>query len=299
MPVPSYDLYGEPEEGAALPAVLHCESIAARSRLTDWSFVAHRHRRLHQFFWVTKGGGRVSLDGAPAGFGASSLVAIPALTVHGFAFSPGTIGWVVSVHAVPGLPAPEGPRILKIGGAADPVAFAALFARIAEEHEAARPHREALLGALAIELGVAVLRSADARPAVPETSQRRLMRRFTALIEERFREGWAVEAYADALAVTPTHLTRVCRGLAGRPASALIQERVLLEARRELAHGAARVGEIAHALGFADPAYFTRLFTAKVGMTPSAFRERAQGRAAAPPARTVPARAGRPGANLR
>ncbi|HEU0222712.1 MAG TPA: helix-turn-helix domain-containing protein [Paracoccaceae bacterium] len=272
MAIPSYDLYGDLEETLVFDDVLHCESVAARSRIHDWSFVAHRHLRLHQFFWITKGGGRVTIDGIPHRFGPHVLIFVPRLVVHGFLFAPGTAGWVVTVPSTLPLPLPEGPQLLKVTGAADPPSVTGLFARIAEEHAHARPARRALLEALAVSLAVWVLRAAGGQTLPPDSARRRLMRRFTTLIEEHFREQWQVDSYARALAVTPTHLTRICREIAGRPASALIQDRLLLEARRQLAHTNLRVSAIAQDLGFADPAYFTRLFTQKVGATPTEFR---------------------------
>lgn len=284
MTVRSYDLYGEPEESFSFGDVLHCESIAARSLLHDWSFAAHRHARLHQFFWITRGGGRVVLDGLPQGFGPHCLIFIPRLTVHGFAFSPGTIGWVVSVPADPALPVPEAAQLLRIGGVADPAQLTGLFAQIAEEYGRERIGRAALLGALAVSLAVWVLRAAEARPPAPESRQRRLVRRFTGLVEDHFRAHWPVERYAEALAVTPTHLSRVCREVCGRPASALIQDRLLLEARRQLALTDLPVSAIAYELGFADPAYFSRVFRAGAGRAPKEFRAAARGRAAVPSA---------------
>ena len=74
--------------------------------------------------------------------------------------------------------------------------------------------------------------------------------------------------------MTPTHLTRVARALTGRPASQLILERRLLEARRALAYTSMQVAEVAYMLGYADPAYFARVFAKASGESPSAFRAR-------------------------
>lgn len=270
--IPSFDLYGETAAWQRPPDVLHCESIAARSRLYDWSFVAHRHDALHQIFWVTKGGGRVTIDGSPHGFGPATLIFIPRLTVHGFTFTPGTTGWVVTIPASRALPLPETPLILKVTGPADPAMLSGILATMADEHDHDRPGRAEMLAAQATILAVWILRASHGREPPRDSARRRLMRRFTRLVEEHYRDHWQVEQYAAALAVTPTHLTRVCRMVTGKAASTLIQDRLMLEARRLLAHTGLRVSQIAHELGFADPAYFTRLFTARVRQTPTAFR---------------------------
>lgn len=53
---------------------------------------------------------------------------------------------------------------------------------------------------------------------------------------------------------------------------ALIDTRLVLEAKRLLAHSDATTAKIAVALGFRDPAYFARFFRRHVRQPPSAFR---------------------------
>lgn len=54
----------------------------------------------------------------------------------------------------------------------------------------------------------------------PDASKR-LVARYTALLEKEFRSGMGVAEFAARLGVTPTHLTRCCNQACGRPASAL------------------------------------------------------------------------------
>jgi AraC family transcriptional activator of pobA len=54
----------------------------------------------------------------------------------------------------------------------------------------------------------------------------------------------------------------------------MVHARVFLEAKRELFYTRVSVSEIAYSLGFDDPAYFTRFFSQRAGMSPSAFRTR-------------------------
>ena len=96
--------------------------------------------------------------------------------------------------------------------------------------------------------------------------------RYTALLERDFRSGRGVADFAAALGVTPTHLTRCCKQTCGRPASALLHDRVIFEARRLLSETSLPVGHIARDLGFTSAAYFTRAFQHQTGKTPSGFR---------------------------
>ena len=47
-----------------------------------------------------------------------------------------------------------------------------------------------------------------------------------------------------------------------------------MEAKRQLHYTSSPVSEIAYALGFEDPAYFTRFFSRLTGESPRAFRGR-------------------------
>ena len=73
-------------------------------------------------------------------------------------------------------------------------------------------------------------------------------------------------------------LTRHCERWAGASAKRLIDERVALEARRELAHGRLLVSRLSEVLGFAEPTQFEKFFRRVTGDTPAHFRERFQPR---------------------
>ncbi len=54
---------------------------------------------------------------------------------------------------------------------------------------------------------------------------------------------------------------------------ALVNARLVLQAKRELAHSGLSIKQIAHELGFTDVGYFSRFFRKQVGVSPSAFKE--------------------------
>lgn len=277
--IPNYALYGETELGR-LPDVLHCESIRARSLQHDWEFSPHRHHGLYQFFIWTRGGGVLTVDGVQHALAPPAVLLVPPLSVHGFSFDPGTEGWVVTVPSVTLFAALSGadqlagrlnePALMKGGEEAAP-----LFRAIAAEHagtgEARAQALQALTGLLAIWFARAIAQSHEPAPDRAD-ARHSLLRRFQAMLEEGFQERRPLSAYARALGVTPPHLTRVCRTVTGRPASALISERVVLEAKRRLVYTSMSVSEVAYSLGFADPAHFTKFFAAHAGGAPSAFR---------------------------
>lgn len=92
------------------------------------------------------------------------------------------------------------------------------------------------------------------------------------LLEQNWRAYNTPKKLAAALNVSTDHLSTTLRKASGHHTSALIQERIILEAKRQLAHSRLSVSEIAYALGFNDPSYFTRVFRKHTERTPKQFR---------------------------
>jgi AraC family transcriptional regulator, transcriptional activator of pobA len=99
-----------------------------------------------------------------------------------------------------------------------------------------------------------------------------LVKRMKDLVNEKYDALHQVSDYAQLLNVTPGHLNDTIREQTGRTATTLIQERIILEAKRALFHGDLSVKEIGYTLGFDDPAYFNRFFKRLTGETPRNFR---------------------------
>ena len=142
-----------------------------------------------------------------------------------------------------------------------------LIAEFAAEAPWRRDMLRARLQTLLIAFGRVALRR-GAR-VVPPTSS---VARFQALVDTEFRRLHRVSDYARLLALTPGHLNDLTKAATGQSASALIDARVVLEAKRLLAHSEAPSGEIAAHLGFPDPSYFGRFFRRHVSLSPGAFR---------------------------
>ena len=100
----------------------------------------------------------------------------------------------------------------------------------------------------------------------------RLLARLRPMIDERFSQHWPVERYAAALGVTSGRLNAACRRVTGLSTLQLVHARLMLEARRSLIYTSHGMAEIGYALGFEDPAYFSRFFTKREGRSPQAFR---------------------------
>ncbi len=275
--IPNFNLFGEAGD---LPDVVHCETIETRSRLHDWEVTPHRHARLHQVLFVQDGGGAMHLEGARPALAPMVLVNVPAGVVHGFSFTPGTRGLVITLASEmldqslrPGEGLREmlaNPALLPADDSCVPtmIQIAAAFAgRDFGRAQILRSLAGLLLGQIA--RAMAQTGVASAIPAPPP-----LLARFETLLDTHVLLQWSVADYAAALAVSPAHLSRIARQATGRPASGLIEDRLIREARRNLVYTNLPVSRIAYSLGFEDPAYFTRVFTRATGLSPRAFRQR-------------------------
>lgn len=100
--------------------------------------------------------------------------------------------------------------------------------------------------------------------------------RFRLALEENFPRLLAVHEYADLLQVSRSHLNDELQRQSGASASAIIHERVLMEAKRLLMHSSLSIAEIAYRLRFRDPSYFGRFFRKGAGGTPGGFRKDAR-----------------------
>ncbi|KUL51734.1 transcriptional regulator [Streptomyces sp. NRRL F-4489] len=101
--------------------------------------------------------------------------------------------------------------------------------------------------------------------------------RFRDAVERGFTRSRRVADYARALGYAPRTLSRATEAVAGVGAKEFIDRRVVLEAKRLLAHGDQPAARIADRLGFADATNFTKFFQRQAGVTPIAFREAVRG----------------------
>ncbi len=92
------------------------------------------------------------------------------------------------------------------------------------------------------------------------------------VIERRFDEPISLDDVATAVAVSPSHLTRVVRRLTGRTVNEWIAERRMAEARRLLLETDAKVEGVARRCGYGDTGYFRRHFRRHHGMAPAQWR---------------------------
>ncbi|MCW3462247.1 helix-turn-helix domain-containing protein [Chitinophaga nivalis] len=93
------------------------------------------------------------------------------------------------------------------------------------------------------------------------------------LLEQHYKKEHQVAFYANAFALTPKRLNEITKENTSRTVTELLHDRIILEAKRNLAFSHKSVKEICYELGFEDPAYFSRFFKNNTGISPQDFRD--------------------------
>lgn len=239
-----------------------------------WRVEAMRSLSEPCFLWFTKGQGRITVAGVTRGYTAHNAIFIPPGVMHGFEVGPQVFGTAVFFGRDNSVTLPDTPQHLRIREVHAQQEVNVILDMIQREMDSDTPaHDRATrhyLGLLGVWLERQTVRAAT--EATPPDAARRLVARYTQIMEREFRSGAGVGEMAAKLGVTPTHLTRCCRETCGRSALDLLQDRRIFEARRLLVETETPVGRIGESLGFASAAYFTRAFQNLTGLSPSAFR---------------------------
>lgn len=92
-------------------------------------------------------------------------------------------------------------------------------------------------------------------------------------IEENFKTKHSPADYAGMLYITPKALAKITKNHFNKTLSSLINERIIIEAKRELYLTNKTVKEIAYELGYEDEYYFSRFFKVNADVSPQMYRD--------------------------
>jgi AraC family transcriptional activator of pobA len=99
-----------------------------------------------------------------------------------------------------------------------------------------------------------------------------ILRDFKQLVEQQYTHWHKVGDYAAEIHITPKHLSHTVKNITGKSAKQVIQDRLLLEAKRLLLHTDLTVKEVGYQIGFEEPLHFSSFFKKKEGVSPTHFR---------------------------
>jgi len=106
----------------------------------------------------------------------------------------------------------------------------------------------------------------------PQTWTAQIYQEFILLLEEQFGQSHHVSHYAGKLGITSRQLSDISRQFSGKTAKQIIQDRLILEAKRYLHYTNASVKEIAWELGYKDPSYFSKVFRNSENVAPHNYK---------------------------
>lgn len=151
---------------------------------------------------------------------------------------------------------------------------------LAHEYRATRTTASVRAAMLQRLLAVLLLRMTNLTAPVGSTTTEyaETFQRFRMLVEDDYAQARDVGYYARRLGYSPRTLTRAALAAAGVGAKEFIDRRVILEAKRLLAHSDEPVAGIAAGLGFLDTSNFVKYFAQRTDSTPTAFRKSSEQR---------------------
>lgn len=275
VPIPTWQLYGETN---AFPDILHIEQVVDRAADLGWTIGAHRHLHLHQLLLLTTGDINLTLDGEPNTVAPPAVINIPRGTVHGFSFSTGTEGFVLTLPAddFPDLfatPAETAAALARVFLVVADAALCERFQALATAHVGNATFRRTLIRAEVTALIAQVSEKAHAIYADRISVDPRIQR-FEAMVRDSVTRRFSQQDMAQALAMSPRHLSRLCKAETGMTAQNYFETQKMREACRLLVYTTMTAQQIGYQLGFDDPSYFSRVFRRNLRLSPSAYRTR-------------------------
>src|ERR1044072_626931 len=230
--VPRHHLYGESGEASG-DWFVNVEPLADRCRASNWRIEPHQHPRFCQIVFVRSGRGTMTVEADQQPFQSPCVLIVPVNIVHGFAYDIDTDGWVLT------LAQPYLQQLLQQHPDLRELLTQPRILTLSPQDEETEDIRSALLR---------IDRELDGRaPGNVIAAEACLLTLLVAILSRSEQ---------------PLSLLRnACLAVEGQPPSAILHDRIIVEARRNLVYSDMTIAQIAYWLGFQDPAYFTRFFT--------------------------------------
>lgn len=118
-----------------------------------------------------------------------------------------------------------------------------------------------------------VQQQAQAAEAIKDNKEPFILQKLRDAIEENFKTKHSPSDYAAMLYITPKALAKITKTHFNKTLSSLINERIIIEAKRELYLTDKTVKEIAYELGYEDEYYFSRFFKVNADVSPQLYRD--------------------------
>jgi AraC family transcriptional regulator, transcriptional activator of pobA len=275
-------LYGD-DYGRYSSEYIFLELIATRSQTFDWSIKPHIHSHLFQVFIVQKGLLLFQEATKEQELEAPCIILIPPTKLHGLIYTPDVEGYILTISesimedifktSNPIWQTFEGIRILD--NFEEEISFEKLLrilANIEVELFRENPERFLMLRSFITQFFISLHRLNNQVEA--QRADSLMMAHFRKFQHQIKHTEYpkSIPDFAEELNISPVHLNRICKAVAGKSAIELVHQNIINEAQKYLVHTSYSISEIAFLLKFEYPNYFAKLFKRYVGMSPNEFR---------------------------
>jgi AraC-like DNA-binding protein/quercetin dioxygenase-like cupin family protein len=258
-----------------------------REHVAQYQFIQTPHR--HDFYLLaifTKGQGTHTIDFVDYPIEPGSVFFMSPAQIHTWTYTEDADGYLIFFNPAfylvdfPARKLFDFPLFHSLGTppveylpASDASGIKELFVRVYEEAQGNGYRREDIirsyLNILLVKLSGYRLAS---HPSTLSPHAQSQIRQLELLVEKYYVEHKTVRDYADMMALSEKQLYTICQTALGKPLQKIIQERLLLEAKRLLVHTDLSVAQVADRLNFLDHSYFNRFFRKEASVTPEQFR---------------------------
>ena len=241
----------------------------ADRRALDHALETPQRPEFHTLYVGIRGKGSLVVDFTPVPLGANHLTVMAAGRVQQFIPDRRVDAWMLlfaSERVAPSpLLSPTWPS--PVLALRDRTPFDALVEQLATEHgRPADAHQPQILDAL---LRALLL---QAERLVGEPPPPAALERFFTILERDHARTRSVAHYAKHAGISKRRLGELLGARTGKSTKQVIDERVILECKRLLAHTEISVKELAAQLAFDEPTNFVKFFRHHTNTTPLAFR---------------------------
>lgn len=259
------------------PSEIEVTTLPQLSPVGKWQVELCHDRAQDLVIWITRGQGRVLLDGKRYGFGPHHIFYIPAGSLWSLELGRQSLGSCLFLPRAKTATTDPSAFFLRVNDSQEQAYINFMLERLQREQREQQNRWPEAMRSLAQILLIELERTAAQQANTKRPSAaHRLSRAYCGRVAKMYSDGATMSGHADALEVTPTHLTRVCKAETGKTAASLLTERQLHSARSLLTYSDAPIQDIASRLGFGSPAYFTRFISQHTGLTPSRLRKAAR-----------------------
>jgi AraC family transcriptional activator of pobA len=245
----------------------------------------HMHNKLLQMFLINNGTTELHINKESITIQGPSFIIIPKNLTHGFNHLGDVNGWIISLsdYALEHMIQTDidiltvidiyqyttihedNPQTMAIFNAAQ---------RCVDEYHSNLPGRILMMQSLVEQLIVNLYRLKNQEVSTPATdnSSALYFRRFKQSITESYSYKKTIEEYAAELKITSGYLNRICQNVSHQSPKEILINYFITEAKFLLLDIDKSVNQVSYLLQFEDPAYFTRIFKKRTGITPTNFR---------------------------